>query len=125
LMHRVAESLAGRAAYRVLRPFTVGELAGDETPSPLLQDLFDGVLPAPGSATSELDPYAFIARGLMPGLHLGPDVVVPHVWWDGYVTTYLERDLRSLAAVSSLIDFRRVMQALALRTGRLLEPLEA
>lgn len=124
LMHRVAESLAGRAAYLVLRPFTVGELAGDETPSPLLQDLFHGMLPTPGSATRELDPYAFIARGLMPGLHLGPDVVAPHVWWDGYVTTYLERDLRSLADVSSLIDFRRVMQALALRTGRLLNQAE-
>jgi predicted AAA+ superfamily ATPase len=124
LMQSVAESLAGRAAYLVLRPFTVGELAGDETPPPLLHDLFDGRLPALGSTTSELDPYAFIARGLMPGLHLGPDLVAPHVWWDGYVTTYLERDLRGLADVSSLIDFRRVMQALALRTGRLLNQAE-
>lgn len=124
LMHRVAESLAGRAAYLVLRPFTVGELAGDEVPPPLLGDLLQGRLPVAGSTASELDPYALVARGLMPGLHAGPEPVAPSVWWDGYVTTYLERDLRSLSDVSSLIDFRRVMQALALRTGRLLNQAE-
>ena len=136
LMHRVAESLAGRAAYLVLRPFTVGELAGDEKPSTLLQDLLEGRLPAsgsgpapgsgsaPGSATDELDPFPFITRGLMPGLYGSPDPVEPRLWWDGYVTTYLERDLRNLADISSLIDFRRVMQALAVRAGRLLNQAE-
>src|SRR3990172_4777354 len=46
LMQRVAESLAGRAAYLVLRPCTIGELAGEETPSPLLGALLEGGLPA-------------------------------------------------------------------------------
>jgi len=41
-------------------------------------------------------------------------------WWEGYVATYLERDLRQLSQVDSLPDFRRVMAALALRTGQLL-----
>jgi hypothetical protein len=41
-------------------------------------------------------------------------------WFEGYVKTYLERDLRDLSQVDSLIDFRRVMQALALRTGSIL-----
>lgn len=41
-------------------------------------------------------------------------------WLEGYVRTYLERDLRELSQVDSLIDFRRVMQILALRTGNIL-----
>lgn len=39
---------------------------------------------------------------------------------EGYVRTYLERDLRELSQVDSLVDFRRVMQSLALRTGNIL-----
>lgn len=121
LMQQVAESLAGRAAYLVLRPLTLGELVGRTTPPVLLEALLAGRPPAPGPiATVGADAYAYIARGLMPGLYSGTEFPDPRVWWDGYVSTYLERDLRNLAVVSSLIDFRRVMQALAARTGRLL-----
>lgn len=33
------------------------------------------------------------------------------VWFEGYVRTYLERDLHDLSAVWSLPDFRRLMAA--------------
>src|SRR5690606_28517022 len=45
-------------------------------------------------------------------------------WFDGYVRTYLERDLRDLSAVQSLPDFRRLMRGAALRTGNLLNQAE-
>ena len=35
----------------------------------------------------------------------------------GYTQTYLERDLRDLAAVDSLVDFQRLMRAVCLRLG--------
>jgi hypothetical protein len=41
-------------------------------------------------------------------------------WWDGYVTTYLERDLRQISQIDALVDFRRLMELLALRSGQLL-----
>ena len=41
-------------------------------------------------------------------------------WWEGYVTTYLERDLRQLAQIDALSDFHRVMQILALRSGQVI-----
>lgn len=40
-------------------------------------------------------------------------------WWDGYVATCLERDLRQMSQVESLVDFRWVMVLLALRTRQL------
>jgi len=46
------------------------------------------------------------------------------LWFDGYTTTYLERDLRDLAAVTGLADFQRLMQAAALRIGNLLNQSE-
>ncbi len=46
------------------------------------------------------------------------------LWFDAYITTYLERDLRDLAAVADLTDFQRLMQAAALRIGNLLNQSE-
>jgi len=41
-------------------------------------------------------------------------------WWEGYIATYLERDLRQFAQIESLVDFRRLMRLAALRTGQIL-----
>jgi predicted AAA+ superfamily ATPase len=46
------------------------------------------------------------------------------VWFDGYVRTYLERDLQDLAAISGLPDFRRLMRAACLRMGQLVNQTE-
>ncbi|MGN2391020.1 ATP-binding protein [Pelomicrobium sp. G1] len=46
------------------------------------------------------------------------------MWFDGYVRTYLERDLQELAAISALPDFRRLMRAASLRLGQLLNQTE-
>ena len=42
------------------------------------------------------------------------------IWFDGYVRTYLERDLQDIASISALPDFRRVMRAACLRIGQIL-----
>jgi hypothetical protein len=46
------------------------------------------------------------------------------VWFDGYVRTYLERDLQELSAVAALPDFRRLMRAACLRLGNLVNQTE-
>ena len=53
-----------------------------------------------------------------PALEL-PDDSARSMWFDGYVRTYLERDLQSLAAIDSLIGFRRLMRAACHRIGGL------
>jgi predicted AAA+ superfamily ATPase len=45
-------------------------------------------------------------------------------WFAGYVQTYLERDLRELSAIASLPDLRRLMRAVCLRLGQLLNQAE-
>lgn len=42
------------------------------------------------------------------------------IWFDGYVRTYVEPDLQALSSISALPDFRRLMQAAALRVGQIL-----
>jgi len=45
-------------------------------------------------------------------------------WFAAYSTTYLERDLRQLSAIENLADMRRLMAALCLRLGGLLNQAE-
>jgi predicted AAA+ superfamily ATPase len=137
LMKSVGESLAGRAAYLVLRPLTLGEWERDAEPSLILRNLLERPEEAPwgasapgGSALStaapgaaEVSPWSVVARGLMPAL-LGPAGNEAQAWWSGYVATYLDRDLRQLSQVDSLQSFHRVMQVLALRAGGMLNESE-
>jgi len=44
--------------------------------------------------------------------------------FDGYVRTYLERDLQDLAAISGLPDFRQLMRAACLRMGQFVNQTE-
>jgi uncharacterized protein len=60
-----------------------------------------------------------IVRGGFPELHANPDI--DHVaFYNSYLATYLERDLRSLANVGNLRDLERFLRACALRSANLL-----
>lgn len=124
LMRQVSESLAGRAVYFVLDPLTVGEINQTDPPE-FIKNVLAGNWPKEGKVGKQPpDPTPLMQRGLMPALlklHSEPAWVR---WWDGYVTTYLERDLRQVSQIDALIDFRRLMELLALRSGQLLNQSE-
>lgn len=124
LMRQVSESLAGRASYLTLWPMTRREQRGLGRCG-----LWDELLAAPDdrwldvlAAQPDLreDWRALALRGGYPTpslhLHSAHDRAV---WFDGYIRTYLERDLQDLSAISALPDFRRVMRAACLRLGQL------
>lgn len=123
LMQAVGESLAGRAVYHVLHPLTLGEAERHPVP-PVLDDLLAGRFPQDQTLEAPPDVDRLILRGFMPRL---VDQVDPETWvrwWEGYVATYLERDLRQIARIDTLIDFRRVMQLAALRSAQILNQTE-
>lgn len=124
LMRRVSETLAGRAQYLTLWPFTRRERAqiapGSGLWAQLLHaapDHWPGILRA---ASAPDDWRALARRGGYPEAALEPDDAARAAWFAGYVRTYLERDLQDLSVVSSLVDFRRLMRLAALRMGQLL-----
>jgi hypothetical protein len=55
----------------------------------------------------------------LSGGHANPDIDVM-AFYNSYLATYLERDVRSLANVGSLRDFERFLRACALRFANLL-----
>lgn len=132
LMRQVSESLAGRASYLTLWPMTRREQLGlgrcglwDEllaTPEEQWREL----LLDTAAGTKPVDDWpAIAARGGFPTPALQLQTPAERaIWFDGYVRTYLERDLQALAAISALPDFRRLMRAACLRLGQLLNQTE-
>ena len=123
LMNRVSESLAGRASYLTLWPMARREQQGLGACG-----IWDDLLDAPetqwldiiAAGDVEAEDWRVLARrgGFPePAVHLAGNRERA-IWFDGYVSTYLERDLLNLSSVASLPDFRRLMRATCLRLGR-------
>jgi len=124
LMRSVSESLAGRASYLTLWPMTRSEQRGEGRGGcwdALLEaddDAWLGVLEREGREEEDWRSLARRGGYPTPSVHMrrSSDRAV---WFDGYVRTYLERDLQDLSSVAALPDFRRLMRAAALRLGQL------
>jgi len=98
LLSGITQTLAGRVALLTLLPFTLGELQ------------------AAGTAPATLERLLY--AGLFPPIHDRP--VEPSLWFDNYVRTYVERDVRQMLNVRDLATFQRFVRMCAARTGQLL-----
>ena len=129
LMHRISETLAGRATYVNLWPLTRGERLGIGAPG-----IWSELLSAPASEW----PACIESRPPRPsewrdevrrGGYPTPAVELESsdaraLWFDGYLRTYLERDLQTMASIGNLVDFRRLMRAACLRLGSVVNQAE-
>jgi predicted AAA+ superfamily ATPase len=116
----IAESLAGRAVYFPLFPFTRRELTGRISGSPYLRRCLESGQPpkvAAGAPISEEE----VLQGGMPSVAL-KEVKNRQIWFKGYEQTYLERDLRELRQIGNMVSFRHLLHLAGLRTGQLLVP---
>jgi uncharacterized protein len=129
MLQGISESLAGRASYLTLWPMTRREQRG-EGRCGLWDDLLaakDADWPdllSEGSIDAE-DWKALARRGGFPTPAIELDSAADRsIWFDGYVRTYLERDLQAISSITALPDFRRLMRAACLRIGQLLNQTE-
>jgi predicted AAA+ superfamily ATPase len=98
LMKNVSDSLAGRADIIELETLSFAEI--------------HAALPQIGVETA-------ILRGGFPELYANTDIdLIP--FYNSYLATYLERDVRALTNVGNLRDFERFVRACALRSANLL-----
>lgn len=98
LMKSIAESLAGRADIVELETLSWREIR---------------------RALPETNLEVAIVRGGFPELYANPEIDSV-AYYNSYLATYLERDVRSLANVGNLRDFERFLRACALRSANLL-----
>lgn len=124
LMRQVSESLAGRASYLTLWPMTRQEQLGNGRGGVWEQLLQTSSEQWPELLASQPDnpqDWRSVAQrgGLpTPALHL-QTARDRAIWFDGYVRTYIERDLQDLSSIAALPDFRRLMRAACLRVGQI------
>ncbi len=99
LLHeKINESLAGRVYFYTLLPFSIQELHQAQ----LLLD----------------QPEDQVFKGFYPRTYQ------PHVnasdYYDNYISTYVERDIRSIRNIDNILIFKKFMQLCALRIGSVL-----
>ncbi len=80
LLEKVTESLAGRAAFLTLLPFSIKELAN--------------------AGRKPQEPLEAMITGLYPPLY--DREVAPYDWYTSYIASYIERDVRSIVNVKDL-----------------------
>ncbi|MDH5769411.1 MAG: ATP-binding protein [Nitrospirota bacterium] len=120
ILKGISESLAGRAVYFTMHPFTRREIKDRISERPFLQKFLE--VPQMSKirvidTVKEID----IMQGGMPSVCLG-EIKNRFFWFKGYEQTYLERDVRELSQIGSIISFRQLLHLVALRTGQLLSP---
>ncbi|MBL7889004.1 MAG: ATP-binding protein [Bacteroidia bacterium] len=96
LQESISQSLAGRIAYLHLLPFSISELA---TKKILLKD------------DDEL-----MLKGFYPPIY--DQKIPPSDWCPNYIRTYIEKDVRQIKNITSLIVFERFVKLLAGRNGQ-------
>lgn len=124
LLPALADSLAGRMAILNLWPLSGGELAGDAAFN-RADWLFDGPLDA--RPTPACDRAVLVEKLLSGGF---PEAVARTAarrraaWFESYIQTILQRDVRELANLEQLTEVPHLLQLLATRSASLLNQAE-
>ncbi len=100
LKQNMTDSLAGRAAFLKLLPFSIGELKS-------------------GNLLSS-NVYETIFKGFYPPLHDTAKHFSPDDWFNSYVDTYLDLDVESQINYSNLSVFKKFIQICATYSGQML-----
>lgn len=114
-MKQVKDSLAGRAEYLRLHPFTQGELLGHR--ESFIPRLADGRFPSVKDAPVGRKAYAeILTRGGYPEIQGRPSNRRPR-FFESYVEGILERDLATLGDVADRAGVGRLLQAIGATSG--------
>lgn len=100
LRENMTDSMAGRAAFLKLLPLSVGELKGAGMLSESVYDL--------------------VFRGQYPSLYDSEKHYIPEDWFESYIDTYLDLDVREHINAGNLSTFKKFIQICALYSGQLL-----
>lgn len=97
LHQSVSQSLAGRTAVMTLLPFSLTELR---------------------NYRKDREPFELIVNGAYPRLH--EEGLKPARFFNGYLQTYIERDVRALINLKDLRPFQQFLTLLAGRIGQII-----
>ena len=100
LKENMTDSLAGRAAFLQLLPFSLGELKDAK------------LIPQ--------SPYDLVFKGFYPPLYDNEKHFIPDDWFESYIDTYLDLDVKEHITATNISTFKKFIQICALYSGQLL-----
>ena len=117
LMEHITDSLAGRVVIIQLQGFSIYERNG-------IGELQEPFLPAKEikrnlSHKNSKDTFKVIWQGSAPEV-INMDEKTRYYFYDSYIKTYLERDIRKIINIKDEITFRRFIKVIAARTAQIL-----
>ncbi len=112
---QLADALVGRMSIITLYPLSAAEVSGAK--GDFAARLFSNGLKA-GKITSKLDLLTAMARATFPEITRA-DAAVRATWFEGYITTILQRDLRQVADVEKAAILPALLRIVASRAGSL------
>ena len=118
---RVMDSLAGRIEIATLWPLSQCELRGVE--ECFVDALLSGRPPPVDDGEGDFHGLAtMLARGGFPEVVLRGNRDRRRSWFESYVRSIVERDIRDLADVRRSEEIGRLLQVIATRVGNILQP---
>ena len=119
MLPRLAETLVGRMEILRLWPLSQGEIDGHR--EGFVDRLFDQKLGGLGAGDpGNSNTVERLLRGGYPEAHGRPAWSRRRAWFNSYVTTILQRDVRDLSHIEGLAAMPRLLSLLASRVGGLL-----
>jgi len=119
---KLSETLAGRMEILTLWPFSQGEIEGRR--ETFVDALFEGRPAAQVQPRPPADLVERILRGGYAEACQRPSWRRRRAWFNSYVTTLLQRDVRDLANIEGLTAMPRLLSLLASRVGSLVNQAE-
>ncbi len=121
LMQNVQESLAGRVAVLDLLGFSSDEISGRPNVPLFLpdRDWIENCKNKKHRNKTVQDIYQDIFNGSFPRV-INEGSEIRDIYYNSYIQTYIERDVKSVYDISDMISFKNFIKAVAARTGQLL-----
>ena len=123
MMNNVSESLAGRVGILQMQGFSTFERQNIEKKNInlTLETVKDYLILKESAPKYDLlDLYKMIWQGSFPAICNEENIDNRHIFYDSYVKTYIERDVRSLINIKDEYKFLKFVQVIAARTGQVI-----
>jgi predicted AAA+ superfamily ATPase len=128
LLRSITESLAGRVGLLEMMPFSLAEKMGRGSNefvkilcrSETVDELYGRLSKLESERLADEDVLEFILNGGFPRIHDLKEQGQRNTWFQNYIGTYIERDLRDLAQVGDVDTFQKVYRLIAYRNSGIL-----
>jgi len=113
----ISESLAGRAGFVEVWPFSQGELAG--AADRFVDTIFSGVDALAAAKPPTIDREELLERACTGGFPEVHELAVRQRsgWFRDYVRTTIERDVVEMSGIRKVVELRELLRLLAARSG--------